>query len=172
MQSLTVRVQQLQLRLILFFPVSCSVSNHILVSLICVLLSFFLPINLPGPSEVRDLRCNFDRNDSEKLNCTWTAPEYPNGNIQYYRIKLLNNKELIYQNQTEHEQFELRSKFKHDEIYEVSVNAVAHAWSPTVATKLRYIALRKSAPLSKNVKYEGDNQSESLLNCDFPTLDK
>ena len=88
---------------------------------------------------MRDLECMFDRQNNDKLMCTWNEPEHPNGRVRYYHVRLSGKREIIYDNETPDKHFELNHNLEDGETYVVGVNAKANSWSETTSTTFRYM---------------------------------
>lgn len=87
---------------------------------------------------MRELQCHFDEQPNNKIKCTWKEPEYSNGQVRYYHVRLINNGHYLYGNKTMGNIFELSYNFINAESYTVAVNAMTDQWSDTAATTLQY----------------------------------
>ena len=108
--------------------------------------------NLTGPSPVRNLKCYFDRQDGDKIKCSWDEPELPNGLVRFYHIHLLHLGKHIYTSQTPNKRIEISVELLDGGNYEVGVNTVTNSWSAIASSLLKYRRLSKSSFLSQRLK--------------------
>ena len=93
---------------------------------------------------MRNLECYFDRQDGDKIKCSWDEPELPNGLIRFYHIHLFYKGEYIYKSQTQNKSVEISVELWDGGTYVIGVNAVTESWSATIPNYLKYRRLSES----------------------------
>ena len=87
---------------------------------------------------MRELYCYFVQQTDDILICTWTAPEHSNSHVRYYLIRLINKRQVLYNNTSLENYFEMIFDAKEGEYYNVNVNAMSNKWSKTTTTTIKY----------------------------------
>ena len=101
-----------------------------------------LSVNFPsifvGIRNLRDLKCHFDRQNNDKLICSWTKPENANGRIQLYYVWVKINEDIIYTYETTTNNFEWDHALQDGGTYTLGVNAKGKKWSETATATFQY----------------------------------
>ena len=87
---------------------------------------------------MRKLRCNYKRSRKNILLCKWSEPEQPNGQIQYYSVKVAHGEELIYNTTEKKCRLKLEIDFKNDELYTVTISTVTYSVGAAVSTLVNF----------------------------------
>ena len=107
------------------------------------ILNHTLSLNQTDPSPVRNLDCYFDRHNEHKILCTWTEPEYPNGQIRYYGVRFLQEGQVTFRVQTPNKSIEITTNPREGGTYGVVVNALTNSWSASAAVSFKYFKYGK-----------------------------
>ena len=113
-------------------------------------------IRFSEPSRVRNLKCYCDRQNNDKIICTWIEPEYIYDPIQLYHVQLVNNEQIIHTHETPDKRFEWAGALQHGGIYSIYVKAKTNIWGEDASTQFRYL---KSGELHFLVKKKNTNIS-------------
>ena len=101
------------------------------------ILNHTLSLNQTDPNPVRNLDCYFDRHNENKILCTWTEPEYPNG------VRFLQEDQVTLSVRTPNKSIEIATKPREGGTCGVVVNALTNSWSASVAVSFKFFKYGK-----------------------------